>query len=88
MSILRFVNVNLHWILISIVFLRFEHREENRKDCLRTLLSLIEEAGKANKFVEDARTLYVKERLRANPQFMERLRAKKMGAQVPSPLPA
>ncbi|CAK9329967.1 unnamed protein product [Citrullus colocynthis] len=73
---------------LTITSERFEHREENRKDCLRTLLSLIEEAGKANKFVEDARTLYVKERLRANPQFMERLRAKKMGAQVPSPLPA
>lgn len=55
---------------------RFEHREENRKDCLRTLLSLIEEAGKANKLVDDARASYVKDRLRANPAFMERLRAK------------
>ncbi|KAK6163954.1 hypothetical protein DH2020_000818 [Rehmannia glutinosa] len=32
-----------------------EHREENRKDCLRTLFALIEEAGKARKLVEDAR---------------------------------
>lgn len=57
-------------------FFRFEHREENRKDCLRTLFSLIEEAGKANKMVDDARASYVKDRLRANPAFMERLRAK------------
>lgn len=62
---------------LTITSERFEHREENRKDCLRTLLALIEEAGKAKKLVEDARTSYVKERLRANPQFMERLRAKK-----------
>ncbi|KGN63842.1 uncharacterized protein LOC101215739 [Cucumis sativus] len=73
---------------LTITSERFEHREENRKDCLRTLLSLIEEAGKANQLVEDARTLYVKERLRANPQFMERLRAKKMSSQVSSPQPA
>lgn len=64
-------------IFIS-VFLRYEHREENRKDCLRTLLSLIEEAGKANKLVDDARVSYVKERLRSNPAFMERLHAKCM----------
>lgn len=57
---------------------RFEHREENRKDCLRTLLSLLEEAGKADRLVEEARTSYVKGRLRANPQFMERLNAKTM----------
>lgn len=88
LSSLRFVDLNLHWILTSTVFLRFEHREENRKDCLRTLFSLIEEAGKANKLVEDAQTLYVKERLRANPQFMERLRSKKMSSQVSSPQPA
>ncbi|CAN1797635.1 hypothetical protein LINPERHAP1_LOCUS21355 [Linum perenne] len=54
----------------------YEHREENRKDCLRTLLSVIEEAGKANKLAEDARVSYVKSRLKANPAFMERLRAK------------
>ncbi|XP_022933107.1 uncharacterized protein LOC111439871 [Cucurbita moschata] len=71
--------------LTSFTSERFEHREENRKDCLRTLFSLIEEAGKANKLVEDARTSYVKERLRVNPQFIERLRAKKMGLQPSCP---
>ncbi|KAI3407867.1 MRP-S28 domain-containing protein [Psidium guajava] len=67
---------------------RFEHREENRKDCLRTLLSLIEEAGKANKLVDDARALYVKSRLRANPAFMERLRAKTEKMRASSAVPA
>ncbi|GKV38315.1 hypothetical protein SLEP1_g46239 [Rubroshorea leprosula] len=61
---------------LTITSERFEHREENRKDCLRTLLSLIEEAAKADKLVEEARTSYVKERLRANPAFMARLHAK------------
>ncbi|KAL1328478.1 hypothetical protein HN51_038323 [Arachis hypogaea] len=61
---------------LTITSERFEHREENRKDCLRTLLNLIEEAGKANKLVDDARASYVKGRLQANPAFMERLRAK------------
>ncbi|XP_050203328.1 uncharacterized protein LOC126653470 [Mercurialis annua] len=61
---------------LTITSERFEHREENRKDCLRTLLALIEEARKADKFAEDARASYVKDRLRANPAFMERLRAK------------
>nr|GMC50942.1 uncharacterized protein LOC109188018 [Ipomoea batatas] len=55
---------------LTITSERFEDREENRKDCLRTLLSLIEEAGKANKIVEDARTAYAKQRLKANPKFM------------------
>ncbi|KAF1002488.1 hypothetical protein AG4045_004716, partial [Apium graveolens] len=65
---------------------RFEHREENRKDCLRTLYALLEESYKANQLVHDTRTSYVKERLRANPQFMERLRAKTLqnGASLPS----
>jgi len=63
---------------LTIISERFEHREENRKDCLRTLYSLIEESGKARKLVENARASYVKERLRANPAFMERLRAKTM----------
>ncbi|KAL5175158.1 hypothetical protein HKD37_08G021434 [Glycine soja] len=63
---------------LTITSERFEHREENRKDCLRTLLSLIEEAGKANKLVDDARSSYVKERLHTNPAFMERLHAKSM----------
>ncbi|KAL0462365.1 UNVERIFIED_CONTAM: hypothetical protein Slati_0124100 [Sesamum latifolium] len=49
---------------LTITSERFEHREENRKDCLRTLFSLIEEAGKARQLVEDARTSAVKERLK------------------------
>ncbi|KAJ8536039.1 hypothetical protein K7X08_034440 [Anisodus acutangulus] len=67
---------------------RFEHREENRKDCLRTLFALIEEAGKANKMVEDVRTSYVPQRLKANPAFMERLRAKTMKVKESSSLHA
>ncbi|XP_076942975.1 uncharacterized protein LOC143613029 [Bidens hawaiensis] len=63
---------------LTITSERFEHREENRKDCLRTLFGLIEEAGKADKLVDDARTGYVKTRLRANPKFMELLNAKVM----------
>ncbi|KAM7475342.1 hypothetical protein LguiB_022585 [Lonicera macranthoides] len=73
---------------LTITSERFEHREENRKDCLRTLFSLIEEAGKANKLVEEARTSYVKERLRANIQFMERLNAKMMRMKGSSSLAA
>ncbi|KAL3621880.1 hypothetical protein CASFOL_034076 [Castilleja foliolosa] len=61
---------------LTITSERFEHREENRKDCLRTLFSLIEEAGKARKLVEDARISNVKERLKANPKFMQRLQSK------------
>ncbi|EOY13035.1 Ribosomal protein S24/S35, mitochondrial [Theobroma cacao] len=67
---------------LTITSERFEHREENRKDCLRTLFSLIEEAGKANKMVQEVRASYVKNRLRANPAFMERLRAKTMRLQA------
>ncbi|KAF5734534.1 hypothetical protein HS088_TW15G00026 [Tripterygium wilfordii] len=63
---------------LTITSERFEHREENRKDCLRTLFSLIEEAGKANKLAEDARASYVKDRLRANPKFMKRLHEKSL----------
>ncbi|XP_052192801.1 uncharacterized protein LOC127801593 [Diospyros lotus] len=73
---------------LTITSERFEHREENRKDCLRTLFSLIEEAGKANKLVEEARTSYVKERLRANPAFMDRLRSKVVRMKESSSLPA
>ncbi|XP_051113990.1 uncharacterized protein LOC127239741 [Andrographis paniculata] len=62
---------------LTITSERFEHREENRKDCLRTLFALIEEAGKAKKLVEDARTSEIKARLKANPKFMEQLQAKK-----------
>ncbi|KAL2462124.1 Ribosomal protein S24/S35 [Abeliophyllum distichum] len=53
---------------LTITSERFEHREENRKDCLRTLFALIEEAGKARKLVEDASTSNIKERLKANPK--------------------
>ncbi|KAK6163932.1 hypothetical protein DH2020_000796 [Rehmannia glutinosa] len=63
---------------LTITSERFEHREENRKDCLRTLFALIEEAGKARKLVEDARISEVKERLKANPKFMQRLQTKKL----------
>ncbi|XP_071735466.1 uncharacterized protein [Rutidosis leptorrhynchoides] len=63
---------------LTITSERFEHREENRKDCLRTLFGLIEEAGKADKLVDDARTSYVKNRLRANHKFMDKLNAKIM----------
>ncbi|CAL5213961.1 unnamed protein product [Lathyrus oleraceus] len=73
---------------LTITSERFEHREENRKDCLRTLLSLIEEAGKANKLVDDARTSYVKERLRGNPAFMERLHAKSLRLRESNQVPA
>ncbi|GAV88602.1 MRP-S28 domain-containing protein, partial [Cephalotus follicularis] len=51
---------------LTITSERFEHREENRKECLRTLFDLIEEAGKANKLAEDARVSYIKDRLTAN----------------------
>lgn len=64
---------------------RFEHREENRKDCLRTLFSIIEEAGKARKMAESARVSYVKDRLRSNPMFMERLQAKTKRSQGSDP---
>ncbi|KAL6640201.1 hypothetical protein ACP70R_022050 [Stipagrostis hirtigluma subsp. patula] len=61
---------------LTITSERFEHREENRKDCLRTLYAVIQDAMKADKFVVDARNAYVKERLKANTQFMERLKRK------------
>ncbi|XP_043696124.1 uncharacterized protein LOC122646604 isoform X2 [Telopea speciosissima] len=67
---------------LTITSERFEHREENKKDCLRTLYALIEDAYKADKLVEDTRASYVKERLRANPEFMKRLRVKTMGMQA------
>lgn len=63
---------------LTITSERFEHREENRKDCLRTLFALIEEAAKATKLVEDTRTSYLKERLKANSAFMKTLRDKTM----------
>ncbi|KAK1410751.1 hypothetical protein QVD17_37290 [Tagetes erecta] len=73
---------------LTITSERFEHREENRKDCLRTLFGLIEEAGKADKLVDDARTSYVKTRLQANPKFMEMLNAKIMKNKGSKPLHA
>lgn len=65
-----------------LVTFRFEHREENRKDCLRTLYALIEDAAKADKLVEETLNAYVKDQLKANPYFMERLKAKTAKSQV------
>ncbi|CAL9104570.1 unnamed protein product [Musa textilis] len=67
---------------LTITSERFEHREENRKDCLRTLYALIEDAAKADKLVEETRNAYVKDRLKANMHFMERLKAKTSKSQV------
>ncbi|KAM7255723.1 hypothetical protein ACFE04_008621 [Oxalis oulophora] len=61
---------------LTITSERYEHREENRKDCLRTLLNIIEEAGKARQLMDDARTSYLKDKLKADPSFMGRLQAK------------
>ncbi|KAJ3692513.1 hypothetical protein LUZ60_012863 [Juncus effusus] len=61
---------------LTITSERYEHREENRKDCLRTLYALIEDAVKADKLVEVARNAYVKDRLKNNAKFMERLKVK------------
>ncbi|XP_078149068.1 uncharacterized protein LOC144544432 [Carex rostrata] len=61
---------------LTITSERYEHREENRKDCLKTLYGLIEDAVKADKLVEEARITYVKERLKKNMLFMERLKSK------------
>ncbi|XP_068642619.1 uncharacterized protein [Aristolochia californica] len=68
---------------LTITSERFEHREENRKDCLRTLYALIEDAMKADKLVQETRVSYVKDRLRANPAFMDRLQAKTARMQGP-----
>lgn len=76
-----FISLLIWRIIFSTFRLRFEHREENRKDCLRTLFALIEEAGKARKLVEAARISEVKERLKANPKFMQRLQSKKQVAE-------
>lgn len=73
---------------LTITSERFEHREENRKDCLRTLYGLIEEAAKANKIAEDIRTAYVKQRLQANPAFMQKLQAKIMRSKESNPINA
>uniref|UniRef100_A0ACD5Z7Y1 Uncharacterized protein n=1 Tax=Avena sativa TaxID=4498 RepID=A0ACD5Z7Y1_AVESA len=61
---------------LTITSERFDHREENRKDCLRTLYALVEDAMKADVLADDARNAYVKGRLKANSQFMDRLKTK------------
>lgn len=61
---------------LTITSERFDHREENRKDCLRTLYALVEDAMKADALADDARNAYVKGRLKANSQFMDRLKMK------------
>ncbi|KAM0862589.1 hypothetical protein ACQ4PT_045160 [Festuca glaucescens] len=61
---------------LTITSERFDHREENRKDCLRTLYALVEDAMKADVLADDARNAYVKGRLKANSQFMDRLKMK------------
>ena len=42
---------------------------------MRTLIALIDEAEKADAFVAEVRIAGIKERLTANPEFQERLRA-------------
>uniref|UniRef100_R7W6V1 Small ribosomal subunit protein mS35 mitochondrial conserved domain-containing protein n=1 Tax=Aegilops tauschii TaxID=37682 RepID=R7W6V1_AEGTA len=61
---------------LTIISERFDHREENRKDCLRTLYALVEDAMKADELANAARNAYVKGRLQANSQFMDRLKMK------------
>lgn len=70
---------------LTITSERFEHREENRKDCLRTLYALIEDAAKADKFVEEARNAHAEDRLKSNPKFMERLKKLKASKLSASP---
>lgn len=55
---------------------RWEQREENRKDCLRTLYALIEEAMCGEKLASETRNAFVKSKLRTNAPFMEKLRTK------------
>lgn len=45
---------------LTIVSERYQHRYENQKDVLRTLLDLIEEAKKADQLVNDARIGFLK----------------------------
>lgn len=61
---------------LTIISERFDHREENRKDCLRTLYALVEDAMKADVLANAARDAYVKGRLQANSHFMDRLKMK------------
>lgn len=55
---------------------------------MRTLYGLIEEAAKANKIAEDIRTAYVKQRLQANPAFMQKLQVKIMRSKESNPINA
>ncbi|GLJ46696.1 hypothetical protein SUGI_0984360 [Cryptomeria japonica] len=59
---------------LTIVGRRFANREENRKDVLRILYALIEEAQKADVYVREAHTAIMKEHLKTNPEFQKRLR--------------
>ncbi|KAI5000530.1 hypothetical protein ZWY2020_005119 [Hordeum vulgare] len=61
---------------LTIISERFDHREENRKDCMRTLYALVEDAMKADVLANAARDAYVKGRLQANSHFMDRLKMK------------
>lgn len=45
---------------LTVVSERYQHRYENQKDVLRTLLHLIEEAKKADQLVNDARITFLK----------------------------
>ena len=45
---------------------RYQHRYENQKDVLRTLLALIEEAKKADEYVNDARINFIREQSKAS----------------------
>lgn len=45
---------------------RYQHRYENQKDVLRTLLALIEEAKKADEYVNDARIDFIRSQNKAS----------------------
>ncbi|CAA2995510.1 uncharacterized protein LOC111393304 [Olea europaea subsp. europaea] len=73
---------------LTITSERFKHRDENRKDCLRILFALIEEAGKVRKLVEETGTSNIKERLKANPNFMQSFQVKMAKTRESTLLPA
>jgi hypothetical protein len=50
----------------SFVMDRYQHRYENQKDVLRTLLALIEEAKKADEYVNDARIDFIRSQNKAS----------------------
>ncbi|CAA6673222.1 unnamed protein product [Spirodela intermedia] len=66
---------------------RFDHREENRKDCLRTLYALIDDARRADDLVKETRTAYIKDRLRANPIHGAPARKARSKSSIPSSAP-